>query len=78
MALTPLADRNTKNDMSANLARLRVAIGSSVASLVTVKAELLDYKAAMVANPALWTADEQAEVQALIAYAVAQVKTITA
>lgn len=74
--LTPLADRDTKNDLAANLTRIKGGVTQAVTSLQAYKTELLGYVATMTANPTLYTADERAEVNAIIASAAAQIQAI--
>jgi len=73
---TPLADRDLKNRRAADLQRVKTTVAQAVAQLKTAKTELLAHKADMAKDATLWPAEEQAEVDAIIAWAAGEVNGI--
>lgn len=72
---TPLADREQKNRIAADLVTVKNNVSQAVVSLQGAKAQLLALKAEM-AGKALYTPEEMAEVDGVIAWVVAEVQKV--
>lgn len=71
-----LEQRDLKNRAAADLQTVKTTVAQNVSTLIGARTTLLNTRAAMVADPALYTVEEVAEVDAVIAWAVAQIQTV--